>query len=357
LKSLFEWLFYFPVGRYIPSFMILVTGASGFLGQHLVQHLSAAGKAVRALYRRHMPPPELKALPGINWMQCDLLDIMALEEAMQGISEVYHCAAIVSFHPDEKEAMMHFNIEGTANVVNEALNQNVRKLLFVSSVAALGRSEVVQTEISEEEQWEESRYNSRYGLSKHLAELEVWRGAGEGLSTVIVNPGIILGEPTSLQAASNGWDQGSARLMKVVDKEFPFYTGGVNAWVDVKDVVHAMVSLMDSDIQDERFILSAGNYAYREVFTEMAKALDKKPPHIKAGKLLSALVWRWSMFRSRLFGETATITRETARTAQREVRYNNAKLFRFLPEFQYTELKDTIERMATAFRADRLKKI
>lgn len=337
--------------------MILVTGASGFLGQHLVQHLSATGMNVRALYRKHAPQPELLALRGVSWVQCDLLDVMALEEAMNGVTEVYHCAAIVSFHPGEKDAMMHFNIEATANVVNEALGQNVRKLLFVSSVAALGRSEAVQTEISEEEQWEESRYNSRYGLSKHLAELEVWRGAGEGLSTVIVNPGIILGEPFSVQGESNGWDQGSARLMKVVDKEFPFYTGGVNAWVDVKDVVRAMVNLMTSDIQDERFILSAGNYAYREVFTEMAKALDKKPPHIKAGKLLSGLVWRWSMFRSRLFGETATITRETARTAQREVHYNNSKLLQFLPEFQYTKLPDTIARMAQAFRAGSSKKI
>ena len=164
-------------------------------------------------------------------MQCDLLDIYEVEEAMQGITDVYHCAAIVSFQPADKEKMLHFNVESTANIVNEALEQDIRKLVFVSSVAALGRSEVTK-EITEEEQWEESKYNSRYGLSKHMAEMEVWRGIGEGLNAVIVNPGIILGE--------GNWDEGSARLMKVVYKEFPFYTQGINGWVDVKDVVKAM---------------------------------------------------------------------------------------------------------------------
>lgn len=331
--------------------MILVTGASGFLGQHLVQHLSAQGHAVRALYNRRPPHASLAALPGVTWLQCDILDVYAVAEAMEGITDVYHCAAIVSFHPKDREAMLHFNVEGTANIVNEALEQNIRKLVFVSSVAALGRTEEGKKEITEEEQWEESRYNSRYGLSKHLAELEVWRAAGEGLNAVIINPGIILGEPL-VHTASTGWNEGSARLMTIVNKEFPFYTQGINAWVDVKDVVKAMVQLMDSDISDERFILSAGNFAYKEVFTEMALALGKKPPHISANRFLTRLVWRWSMLKASITGDTATITRETANTAQKQSFYNNTRLQTFLPNFQYTELKATVHRMAAAFKKD-----
>jgi dihydroflavonol-4-reductase len=252
--------------------MILITGASGFLGQHLLQHLSAQNKEIRALYHRTQPPAHLKNMAGVEWMCCDLLDIYEVEQAMQGVEEVYHCAGMVSFQPAHREAMLHFNPESTANLVNEALVQGIRKMVHVSSVAALGRTGDQKKEITEDAQWGESKYNSAYALSKYLAEMEVWRGIGEGLNACIINPGIILGE--------GSWDKGSTQLMKVVHKEFPFYTNGVTSWVDVQDVVKASVMLMESDVEAERFIISAGNYAYREIFTRMAKALDKNLPVI-----------------------------------------------------------------------------
>lgn len=322
--------------------MILVTGASGFLGQHLVRALSQKGLEVRALYHQHPPANKLKELKGVSWVQADLLDVFDVEDVMQGINEVYHCAAIVSFHPHDKEKMLHFNVAATANIVDEARAQDVRKLVFVSSVAALGRRSDGNKLITEEEQWEESRYNSRYGLSKHLAEIEVWRAAAEGLNAVVINPAIILGE--------GNWEEGSARLMKVVNDEFPFYTGGINGWVDVLDVVESMIALMNSDIVQERFIVSAGNYAYKDIFSKMAEALNKKPPHIHAGRLMTALVWRWSMIKSGLSGHTATITRETASTAQNAARYDNTKLLKLLPDFRYRPVQETIARMARAFQ-------
>lgn len=322
---------------------VLVTGASGFVGQHLVRRLSAAGRTVRALYHRHAPSAELLALPDVTWMPCDLLDVYQVEEVLSGIKQVYHCAAVVSFQKEDKQRMLHFNVESTVHIVNEALEQGVEKLLYVSSVAALGRSGH-NREITEEEQWEESRYNSTYGLSKQLAELEVWRGMAEGLEAVIVNPGIILGE--------GDWNTGSARLMKVVHGEFPFYTRGVNAWTDVQDVVHIMEQLMNSDVTGERFIVSAGNFAYREVFTEMARALGKKPPHIRASPFMTGLIWRWNALKKAFTGKKSTVTRETASTAQKTAIYNNNKLLQFLPGFRYTPLPETIQRMAQAFRSD-----
>jgi len=165
--------------------MILLTGASGFLGQHLVRFLSAQGDAVRALYNHKVPNSELQELPGVSWAKYDLLDIFAVEEAMQGIDEVYHCAAIVSFKPGRREEMLHFNAESTTNIVNQAIEQGIRKMVYVSSVAALGRAAESNKEISEEEEWEESRGNSAYGMSKYIAEMEVWRGIGEGLNAVV----------------------------------------------------------------------------------------------------------------------------------------------------------------------------
>jgi len=263
-----------------------------------------------------------------------------VEEALKDIDDIYHCAAVVSFNPKRKDEMLHFNTESTANIVNQALEQDIRKMVYISSVAALGRTNTKKI-ITEEEEWEESKHNSAYGMSKYMAEMEVWRGMGEGLNAVIVNPGIILGE--------GDWNDGSARLMKIVSKEFPFYTQGVTAWVDIKDVIDVLYMLMQSDVADERFILSEGNYAYKEVFTLMAKALNKKPPSIKANSFMTGLIWRLNMLKNRLFKAPISITKETARNAQTLSYYNNSKLISFFPHYSYTPLPETINRMAVAF--------
>jgi nucleoside-diphosphate-sugar epimerase len=320
--------------------MVLVTGASGFLGKHLVRYLSAQGLKIRALYNRHPPAPDLSALPGVEWMRCDLLDIYAVEEAMKGIDYVYHCAAIVTFDPQQKRQMLHFNPESTANLVNQALIQGMIKIVHVSSVAALGRTND-KKEITEEEEWTESNYNSAYGLSKYLSEMEVWRGIGEGLNAVIVNPGIILGP-------GDGRDL-SAQLMKVVYKEFPFYSHGVTSWVDVADVVKLLVMLMGSDIKSNRFIISNGNFAYRDICTLMAKSLNKKPPRFHANSFLTGLVWRLSALQGVFTGRQGLITRETANNAHALSYYSSSKLAVAFPDFSYIPIAQTIDTMARSF--------
>jgi len=324
--------------------LILVTGASGFLGQHLVRKLSQEGKSVRAIYNKTPPLAGLRDLPHVTWQQADLLDIYDAENIMKDIKQVYHCAAIVSFDASDKNALLHVNIETTANVVNAALNANVEKMAYASSVAAIGRSNL-DKEITEDTEWEENTANSTYSKSKYYAEIEVWRGMAEGLNAVIINPGIILGE--------GNWDKGSAKLIQTADKEFPFYTEGINAWVDVQDVTEIMYQLMESNISNERFIVSAGSYAYKDVFTMMAGALNKKPPHIKAGAMLTGFVWRWNALESFFTKEKPTITKETANTAQKKVFYNNEKLLKALPDFSYTSLMDTVKRMASQYQADK----
>lgn len=327
--------------------MILITGASGFVGQHLVKLLSRQGAGqIRALYHARKPNEELSRLPGVHWVQCDLLDVFAVGEVMKGITQVYHCAAVVSFQPEMRERMMLVNVTGTMHIVNAALDEQIQKLVYISSVAALGRNNH-EREISEEVQWEEDGHNSAYAQSKYYAEMEVWRGIAEGLDAAIVNPGIILGE-------GGDWDAGSARLMKLAYDEFPFYTNGINSWVDVVDVAKVAIMLMDSDITAERFIVSAGNFSYKQIFTLMAEALDRRPPRYQASALMTGIVWRWNMLLSRLLNKGVTITKETAQTARQICYYNNEKLKRFFPDFHYTDMPDTIARMAEAYRAERL---
>jgi len=321
--------------------MVLVTGASGFVGQQLVRYLSAQGVQVRALYNRHMPTGELAQLPSVAWMQCDLLDVYAVTEALNGISDVYHCAAVVSFDPRRRNEILHFNTESTANLVNEALEQNIRKMVYVSSIAALGRSGNEEKEITEEQEWGESKYNSAYGISKYLGETEVWRGIGEGLNAVIVNPGIILGPTTGRDL--------SAGLMKMAWREFPFYSGGVNSWVDMDDLIKIMVTLMASDIEGERFIVSNGNHGYREILELMAQALNKKPPRYSVSPLLAGIMWRLLKIQSTITGKTPMITRETANNANARCYYNNSKLLNALPGLAYKPIRESIDGMARSF--------
>ena len=308
----------------------------------MVRHLATIGVPVRALYNSRPPQGDLRSLPNVTWLQCDLLDVYAVEEAMQGIADVYHCAAIVSFAPRMAEQMLHFNPESTANLVNEALAQGIRKMVYVSSIAALGRNGAQSKTINEEQEWGESRYNSAYGLSKYLAENEVWRGIGEGLSAVIINPSVILG--------AGDWATGSSQIITLADREFPFYTQGINGWVGVQDVVRAMVLLMASDVDAERFIVSEGNHSYRHIFTLMAEALGKRPPKWQAGSIVTGMAWRLGGLYSKLVDKTPVITRETARTSQGQSFYDNSKLLAAIPEFSYTPIENTIREMADAYR-------
>jgi len=321
--------------------MILVTGASGFLGSHLVKTLSNKGFAIRALYHNTPPNSALQALPNVTWMCADLLDIYDVATAMQGITHIYHTAAIVSYDSKRKEELLHFNIHSTANVVDEAVRCQVKKLVFVSSIAALRANVVAGKAIDETEAWEESDFSSTYGKSKYYAEMEAWRGAAEGLPLVVVNPGIILG--------AGDFDKGSSKLMLHVDNEFPFYTNGATLWVDVQDVVTIMELLMESNIEQERFIVGAVNASFLEVFTKMAHALRKKPPYIKASSLVSVLAARLLTWQSRLLGKEPMITKETAKSAQTISVYATDKLQKALPDFQYRSLDDTINSMAKAY--------
>lgn len=324
--------------------MILVTGGTGFLGSHLIRALVAAGKPVRALYRQQ-PSPRLQDISDkIEWVPGDILDIFTLEDALVGVTQVYHCAAIVSFQAADKDRLLKINVEGTANVVNMALDAGVEKLLYVSSVAAIGRARE-NAAVNEACEWEDSKNNSRYSISKFQGEMEVWRGIAEGLDAVIVNPSIILG--------SGFWDDGSGVLLKNAWKEFPYYTGGVNGFVDVEDVVHAMIQLMDSDIHAERFILSADNWDYQRLFTTMANALGKKPPHIAAKPWMAEVVWRLEKVKGMITGKRPLVTKETARTAQMKVYYENNKVINALPGFKFRPLEDTIQRIAAAFLKER----
>jgi nucleoside-diphosphate-sugar epimerase len=237
--------------------------------------------------------------------------------------------------------MQHTNIEGTANVVNACIQKGVKRLLFVSSVAALGRIREDKP-IDETMNWTPETSNSEYGKTKYLSEMEVWRGMSEGLSVVVVNPVIVLG--------SGDWNSGSSGIFKSAYNEFPWFTEGMSGFVDVKDVVSAMVLLMGSSSNGERFILSGHNAYYKDIFGLIATAFNKKPPYKKVTPLLAAIVWRIEAFKAYFSGKDPLLTKETAKTARAKVSFNNSKLLNQFPEFKYTPLNDSINRICTELK-------
>ena len=309
---------------------ILVTGGSGLLGNELIKQLLSQGEHVKAIY--HATPLQISH-PNLDIIQCDILDVAALEDIMEEITHVYHSAALVSYSPKDKRRLIKINVEGTANIVDACLQADVQKLVHVSSIAALGRigkGEIV----SEQMNWTEETSNSTYGKSKYFGEMEVWRGIGEGLEAVIVNPALILGGDT--------WESGSSAIFKKAYNEFKWYTEGIIGFVDVRDVARAMILLMNSEITSQRFILNGENLSYKKIFSSISKCFGKKPPYKKVTSFMAELIWRVETMKAAFTRSNNLLTKETARIAQAKVQFDNSKILKALPHFEFTKIEETI---------------
>ncbi len=331
--------------------MILITGGTGLVGSHLLYELAQSGKKIRALKREesnikntykvfaYYSDKADELFSNIEWIDGDLQDIYSLYDALEGITHIYHCAAFVSFDATDKDQIIKTNVAGTANLVNAALDKNIQKFCYVSSIAAIGKTEDGSL-ISETNSWKYSKNRSIYSVSKYDSEREVWRAIAEGLNAVIINPSIILGP--------GNWNSGSARLFKSVWDGLKFYTKGVSGYVDVRDVVKAMILLMNSEIKNERFIVSAENVDYQTLFSLIAKGLKKPPPKYKAAKFLSEIVWRADKLKTSITNTKPLITKETARTANSKSYYSSQKLISAI-NYQFIPLSQTIEYICTLF--------
>lgn len=298
--------------------MILVTGATGFLGSEVAKQLAGQGHDIRCTKRStSSPPPLLKPFDtNIEWVEADLLDIFALENALDGVKQVYNCAAWVSLKQSDKEKMIYTNVTGTGNLVNVCMQYNCR-LVHVSSVAAIGQAKPGEL-ITEKHHLDQALENDGYAISKLESEMEVWRGIAEGLDAVIVNPSMIIGP--------NAGTEGSGALFETVRKGLKFYTEGSMGFVDVEDVAKSMISLMNSGISGERFIVNAENRAYKPLVTEIANCFGVKPPVTLAKPWMMGLAWRLSKLASVFTGKAPAIDKVTAQSASIARDFDNSKL-------------------------------
>ena len=323
--------------------VVLITGITGLVGSFTARRFLEAGYQIAGLKRTNSDLSLLQDIENqIVWHEGDILDIKALEKAMVNIEYVIHTAAIVSFAPKDRDRMFKTNIEGTANVVNICLENKLKKLCFVSSVAALGRSIPNEKKgngvisINEKVAWEESPLNSNYAKSKYLAEMEVWRGEAEGLNCVVVNPSLILGEAD--------WHKSSTQLLKYVYEEHKFYPEGNLNYVDILDVAECIFKLTTSEITGEKFILNAGEITYKDFFEKVAPKFQKTAPQTLLSKSLTSIIWRLEAFISFFTGKTPLITKETALSSSHFFEYQNDKIKRVLG-FEFKELEESLNRI------------
>lgn len=318
-----------------PNKRILVTGGTGFLGAYIIKKLVEKNYSVRSIKRKSPLPFFIsdEIFSKVEWIDSNILDVVGLGEAMLNIDCVIHSAAMVSFSRHTRGEMYKVNIEGTENVVNLALENGVRKFIHVSSVAALGRTGKAST-VTEEKKWEDSSSNTHYAISKHHAEMHAWRGFAEGLEGVIVNPSTILG--------FGNWHQSSCAIFKNAYKEFPWYSKGVNGFVGVEDVAEIIVQLMESSIDQERFILNSENWSFQRLLDTLADGFEKRRPSREATKFLGSIAWRAERIKSFFTGKKPLLTMETAKVAQSMTSFDNRKILEALPGFSFTPLESVI---------------
>ena len=340
--------------------MILITGGTGLLGSHLLYELlrepgkgkrrqekvvalkrpSSDLEEVRRVFRSYSD--EADALfARIEWIDANLMNLVEVEQALAGMDQVYHCAAMVSFQPQDRQQMIEFNTQITANMVSACLSQGVNKLLHVSSTSAIGRPPE-GTPANESMIWARSKTSTGYAESKFRSEMEVWRGIEEGLQAVIVNPSIILG--------AGFWERGSSSMFSRIAGGLKYAAPGVTGYVGVQDVVLAMTRLMNSGISGERYILSEGDYSYRQIFEMIVRSLGLQKELKRVTPPLMRNLVRLDALGGVLTGKRR-ITLEHMRAAFSEVHFSNEKIREALG-ISFTPLDQVIEQVARSYLKD-----
>ncbi|MEB8345921.1 SDR family NAD(P)-dependent oxidoreductase [Flavobacteriaceae bacterium KMM 6898] len=333
--------------------MVLVTGGTGLVGSHLLFTLVQQGVQVRAIHRAesdlsrvekifsYYSEQSLKLFDNIEWVVADINNVPQLEKAFENIDQVYHCAALISFDPKDYEQLHKVNVEGTANIVNLCIANNIEKLCYVSSIAAIGKSNGNE-KATEENDWQQSPANV-YAITKTAAELEVWRGSQENVPIVVINPGIILGP--------GFWVTGSGQLFQRAIKAPKYYPPGGSGVVPVSDVVTIMTTLMNSDIKNERFIVISQNLTYRDILEKLTKAMKLEPPKKQIPIWALEILWRLDWFWCLITNARRNLTKASVYSLKNREFYSNAKLVERL-DYKFGSLDKTISFSTKKFKEE-----
>ncbi|MCH8317993.1 MAG: NAD-dependent epimerase/dehydratase family protein [Bacteroidetes bacterium] len=349
--------------------MFFITGCTGLVGSFIARKLLQQGNHLRALKRKTSDMSLVADIADkIEWIEGDILDITGLEKSIEGADTVIHTAAMVSLSYHDKKLIFKTNVEGTSNIVNVCIKKGVKKLCHLSSVAAIGKptslpesekprvlggetesgktkSKLDNKQIQRSRQFTDSPIHpftdsvrnsggeacideniqfsgyekvSLYAQTKYLAEMEVWRGIEEGLNAVILNPAVVLGP--------GNWKKGSSKIFHYVWKQYPFYTTKVVNYIDVRDLAEITLQLINTGINNERYLIFAGEISYKELFDTIALNFDKRKPNIMVSPFWGGIAWRFEIIRSLFTGKPPLVTKDIVKSSLNSLHYNNGKI-------------------------------
>lgn len=337
--------------------MILLTGGTGLIGSHLLYYLLKEHSSVRVIFRNPDNKNQTKFIfrflsslehdseiwtekyERISWVKAEITDSYTMAEMLSGIKLIYHAAATVSFNQKDRKEILWNNVMGTTRLVDAALEAQVEKIAYISSVAALAKKPNAVT--TEKDIIEGREFSSAYSESKYRAEMEIWRGHTEGLSATIINPSVVLG--------AGDFSKSSSQIFKTIAEGLNFYPTGSNAYVDARDVAKCLIALSKTpEAYGQRFIASSTNISYKDLFQKIATQLGIEPPQYKAGKTLSEMVWILAGMKGFLTGKAPFISKSLARTSLENYAYNSNKL-KDLLQYEFLPFDRTIEDTAKAY--------
>jgi len=324
--------------------MILVTGGTGFLGSHVLAKLAQENIPVRALKRETSSLYQTKRVfeyynishlfQQIEWINGDLLNYSSLLEATENVTHIFHAGAIVSFQKKDKKSVVSDNIKGTANLVNAALTNKVKRFCHVSSVAALGVTED-ESLIDETTQWKSKKSNSAYSIGKYYSELHAWRGFAEGMTGIVVCPSIVIGQEDRFT--------GISPLIYMVKKGLKYYPIGSNGFVDVRDVADIIVKLtLHTEITNEKFIVNAENLSYRNLLSVISKVVIKPQPTKEASLFKLKMMYFIENILRTLKIKNSKMSLELIQLISRNYSYSNQKI-RSAISFNFRSVEESVK--------------
>lgn len=314
---------------------ILVTGATGFVGSNLVRRLVAEGATVRILHR---PSSNLQLLSGLplECMAGDVTDRDSVRQAVEGVDVVYHVAGAVSFWRGDRARLVAVNIWGTRHVVQAAIQHRVRRLVYTSSVAAIGyRGDGQPADETTPYNW--TPLAIPYMETKRAGELEVLAGVQQGLDAVIVNPAVIFGpRDTTFH---------SGRMIQFIQQgKLPGYPRARMTVCDIDDVVEGHVLAMERGRSGHRYILGGETLSFREIFRTIAQVVGVRFPDREIPTPLYFLVALGYELSGFLRNRRPPMTRDLIAAMRRQsCGYSSEKAERELG-YRITPFRQTIEK-------------
>jgi dihydroflavonol-4-reductase len=327
--------------------LVAVTGASGLVGSSIVRKLIQSGISTRSILRSQSALGLLADIKeSTEIIESDVLDMAGLGLALEGADAVIHAAGYVSFNSRNRDRIHEINVQGTTNVVNACLQLGTRKLIHISSVAALGRQRG-STTINEETRWVPGMPASDYATSKYMAEVEVFRGMEEGLNVSLINPSVVLSAADGIRSSS--------QLFNYVWKQRMFYANVAMNYVDARDVAEMVTRILNGDYNGERFIANAGREDLKTVFELIGKRLEKRPPFIDVPKGLVSLAATVEQWRAGLSGREPMVSKESVAFLKEKIVFENNKAKKVLG-MEFQTLESTLDWCCDEFRTININK-